>query len=163
MLIEKFDEIIKALDPFDLCDGIFCLFSEKYGNKINASIEPEPSRTITLVWHSMGLIGNGGFWYLFEGRFNGDPDFSITAEAYKKIGATSAYKKFNDSLSFYFSRTFFTKLKDWLMNSILRTESASDKILNQCFEEDEEEGITTCLSVFIKNNEFELRELFLKK
>ena len=39
---------------------------------------PKPQQTVLLVYQSYGLIGNGGFQYLFEGDFPGDPEFLLT-------------------------------------------------------------------------------------
>lgn len=54
---------------------------------------------ITLVWHSMGLIGNGGFEYLLGADFQGDPGFIYTAAAFKEIGAERAYRCFQEALA----------------------------------------------------------------
>jgi hypothetical protein len=53
---------------------------------------------VRLVWHSAGLIENGGFHYLFEGDFRGDPGFVYTAAAYHRIGAFRAYEAFQDAI-----------------------------------------------------------------
>jgi hypothetical protein len=54
-----------------------------------------------LVWHSGGLIGNGGFEYLFEGEFDGDPEFGITAEAHKTAGLPRSYEAFQDAFALF--------------------------------------------------------------
>jgi len=95
------DELLVTTDDFDLCDGVFCAIAEVTGNRIDAANEPEPCRTVTLVWHSGGIIGNGGFQYLFEGDFNGDPGYRITAAAYQKIGADEAYAAFCDACAIF--------------------------------------------------------------
>jgi hypothetical protein len=38
------------------------------GNEANPARMPEPHRTVSLVHYVDGIIGNGGFQYLFEGR-----------------------------------------------------------------------------------------------
>jgi len=54
-----------------------------------------------LVWHSSGIIGNGGFEYLFAGEFPGDPDFRITGEAYRIAGIDRSYEAIQAALSFF--------------------------------------------------------------
>jgi len=77
-------------NDFQLCNNIFCLFAEK-NNIVDVNTYDEIERTITLVWLSHGLIGNGGFRHLFEGEYNGDSGFIYTIASYKKIGAQHAY------------------------------------------------------------------------
>ena len=84
-------------DDFELCDGLFGRFAE-FNNAIDVDSYSELERIVTLVWHSSGLIGNGGFHYLFEGDFRGDPGFVYTAAAYQRIGAAAAYKAFQEAL-----------------------------------------------------------------
>jgi hypothetical protein len=89
-------EDFENYSDFDLCDQVFSSFP---GNKIDVESYDEVERVITLVWHSLGIIGNGGFYFLFEGEFNGDPGYMKTREAYKIIGATSALKAFDEAFS----------------------------------------------------------------
>jgi hypothetical protein len=95
------DKLLATTDDFDLCDGVFCAIADVTGNQIDAVREPEPCRTVTLVWHSGGIIGNGGFQYLFESNFNGDPGYRKTADAYERIGAVKSYAAFQDALALF--------------------------------------------------------------
>ena len=54
-----------------------------------------------LVWHSAGIIDNGGFEYLFSGDFDGDPEFRITAEAYRTAGLTRGYEAFQEAFRLF--------------------------------------------------------------
>ncbi len=54
-----------------------------------------------LVWHSSGIIDNGGFEYLFVGEFPGDPDYHITAEAYKTAELWRGYEAFQEAFALF--------------------------------------------------------------
>jgi hypothetical protein len=49
---------------------------------------------IMLVWHSCGIIGHGGFEYLFAGEFPGDPDYRITPRPVASLESAAATKRF---------------------------------------------------------------------
>lgn len=85
-------------DDFELCNYTFSLFP---GNEINVKIYGEIERIITLAWHSYGIIGNGGFEYLFEGSFKGDPYYLITYDSYIKIEAFNAASAFQKAFEFF--------------------------------------------------------------
>ena len=84
-------------DNFEICDQLFGRLCESC-NEIDVDSCTELERVVTLVWHSSGLIENGGFHYLFEGDFRGDPGFVYTAAAYHRIGAFRAYEAFQDAI-----------------------------------------------------------------
>jgi hypothetical protein len=79
-------------DPIDrnLCDRLFVRIAERYGNELDVTDDTEEERTVSLVWHSYGIIGNGGFQYLLEGNFKGDPGFRETANSYRRIACETA-------------------------------------------------------------------------
>lgn len=93
------DEALARRSDFDLCDEVFCLLAEKCGNTLDASLEAEPSRTITLVWHSLGIIGNEGFSGLFSGDFDGDPGYRLTVSSFDRIGARSSASAIRRAIS----------------------------------------------------------------
>jgi hypothetical protein len=84
-------------DEFKLCDRVFGRLCESC-NEIDVDSCTELERIVRLVWHSAGLIENGGFHYLFEADFKGDPGFVYTAAAYHRIGALQAYEAFQDAI-----------------------------------------------------------------
>jgi hypothetical protein len=53
--------------------------ANQYGEDIDVADLPEEHRIVLLVDTARGIIGNGGFNYLFEGTFNGDPHYLLTA------------------------------------------------------------------------------------
>jgi len=98
-----FDALLALTDDFELCDGVFKKFAE-FNNQIDVDSYSEEERVITLAWHASGLIGNGGFEYLFEGWFTGDPGYIYTAAAFKTIGATQSYAAFQRALGVFGGR-----------------------------------------------------------
>jgi len=97
------DALLDTVDDFELCDGVFLRFSE-FNNRIDVDTYTEEQRVVTLVWHAAGIIGNGGFDYLFEGEFKGDPGYIYTAAAFKTIGATESYAAFQRALKAFNGR-----------------------------------------------------------
>ena len=98
--MDDLDHSFDEPDDFELCNGVFCRFADR-NNTINVESYELPERIITLVWHSSGIIGNGGFHYLLEGDFNGDPNFVLTAAAYRSIGAEECYACFQDVMRIF--------------------------------------------------------------
>ncbi len=75
-------------------DRIFMAVLEHYGEDVDSSTIPEPCGVHLLVYHTHGILNNGGFQYLLEGNYNDDPGFRRTREAYRKIDAASAVNAF---------------------------------------------------------------------
>jgi hypothetical protein len=85
-----------AFDPF--VDSIFVQLTDHDSNDgelPDRSSIPERHRTLILVYHCQGLIGNGGFHFLLEGDFNGDPGYQLTKQAFRNIGASGALIAWN--------------------------------------------------------------------
>ena len=95
------DEILANDDDFELCDGLFMEILDYYGSDMRADDMPESPRNVLLVWHSMGIIDNGGFEYLFEGDFEGDPGFKLTLGAFETIGSDAAASAVRDALALF--------------------------------------------------------------
>ena len=85
----------------DLVNGTFYKIGERYGHWVDATQYSAEEQVIMLVWHSSGIIDNGGFEYLFAGEFPGDPDYHITAEAYKTAGLLRAYEAFQEAFALF--------------------------------------------------------------
>ncbi|MDA7504180.1 hypothetical protein N8553_04290, partial [bacterium] len=66
------------MEDIDLADVIFDRILKEHGEDLDPSKISKPQQTVMLVYHSYGIIGNGGFQYLFEGDFPGDPEFLLT-------------------------------------------------------------------------------------
>jgi hypothetical protein len=85
----------------DLCDAQFIAIVDHYGGDLKVNELPVPHRTVLLVWHAMGIIDNGGFQYLFEGDFSGDPGFTLTADAFEEIGCVSAAEAVRGAIALF--------------------------------------------------------------
>src|SRR5262249_23507411 len=95
------EELLATADDSKLCDRMFRLILKQYGNDIDAAELSEKECVVLLAYHAMGIIGNGGFNYLFEGNFPGDPHFALTAAAYQAIGCAAAAKAFRQALGLF--------------------------------------------------------------
>src|SRR5690348_2208446 len=84
---ERIEKVLATKDDFELCDKLFVRLTDHYGKDFDISKCKEKDQVVILVWHASGIIDNGGFQYLFEGDFKGDPDFKRTADAFQIIGA----------------------------------------------------------------------------
>jgi hypothetical protein len=60
-----------------------------------------PERNVLLAYHVQGIVGNGGFNYLFETSLAGDPGYACTLEAYEQIGAANAAAAVRDALALF--------------------------------------------------------------
>src|SRR6266567_2967878 len=99
-MMKEIEDTLSETDDGYMCDGVFCSFDD-LDNSLHADQYEEIEQVVTLVWHSAGIIGNGGFHYLFEGDFNGDPGFILTAKAFERIGAMAAYQAFKEIMNHF--------------------------------------------------------------
>lgn len=56
---------------------------------------------VVAVWTVYGIIGNGGFEYLFESRVPGDPDYLRSLEAFRAIGCGEAVAAYEGALRLF--------------------------------------------------------------
>ena len=92
--------LAKASD-WDLVNGTFHKIGDRYDHWVDASQYSPEESVVMLVWHSSGIIDNGGFEWLFAGQFFGDPDFSITAEAFKTAGLLRGHEAFVEAFALF--------------------------------------------------------------
>src|SRR5208282_3213367 len=97
------EKLFSTSSDFDLCDGVFMRICKQHqGEHVvvsdNYTVE---ERTVVLVWHVSGIIDNGGFEYLFEGEFPGDPDYRLTSQAFQPIRSERAVTAFREALSVF--------------------------------------------------------------
>ena len=88
-------------DDFELCNVLFTRIVDYHGDDIDVSAIREAERVVLLVWHVSGIIGNGGFRYLFEGDLKGDPDFALTAAAFQAAGCREAAEAVRKTLAIF--------------------------------------------------------------
>ena len=65
-MADSLAELFEAGEDINLCDRLFVRICEVHGNGADASSLSEEERTVYLVWGTLGVVGNGGFRYLFE-------------------------------------------------------------------------------------------------
>jgi hypothetical protein len=82
-----------------LCDRLFVRICEVHGNGADASALSDEERTVYLVWGALGVIGNGGFRYLFESSVWGDPHYVLTHHAFETIECWEAAEAFGQALA----------------------------------------------------------------
>lgn len=101
MAADDFERLISGSDNFELC-SYTCEAVENAlpPNAVFADVD-EPCRTVLLVWSSSGVIGNGGFQFLFEHTGDGDTGFVLHAAAYQRIGAKQCYQAFCEALALF--------------------------------------------------------------
>lgn len=118
------------MSNIDLADATFKRILKKHGDDVDPSKIPKPQQTVMLVYHSHGILGNGGFQYLFEGDFSGDPEFLLTRQAYKTIGATDASAAFEKAFAVFPNSTppanIERRLKMWQSKYNLLDSSKDD-------------------------------------
>jgi hypothetical protein len=94
-------ELLRSGSDFDLCCAVVKQIVKVHGDDLDASVIPVEHRTVLLVWNATGIIGNGGFNYLFERSFGGDPFFALTKEAFDTIGCAPAATAFRKALEMF--------------------------------------------------------------
>jgi hypothetical protein len=100
-MMDSFEKLFTQASDSDLCSTLFTRIIQHYGERVDPSVLPKEDRVILLTWHAKGVIGNGGFNYLFEGDYGKDPYFAWTAEAFQAIGCSAASEAFQNVLSFF--------------------------------------------------------------
>jgi hypothetical protein len=80
---------------------VICAIAEVTDNVIEADKEPFECRVVTLAWFTLGIVGNGGFRYLFSADINGDPQYKLSVGAFDAIGAEAAHGAFRDALALF--------------------------------------------------------------
>jgi hypothetical protein len=92
--------LAKACD-LDLVEGTFVKIGDRYDHRVDATQYSPEESVIMLVWHSACGIDFAGFEYLFVREIAGDPDFRITAEAYKTAGLDRDYEAFQEAFELF--------------------------------------------------------------
>lgn len=155
----------------DVAGSTFSRILRKHGRDVDPSKIPKPEQTVMLVYHAHGILGNGGFQYLFEGDFHGDPEFLLTRQAYKTIGAAEASLAFDKAFAVFPNSTppadIDRRLEIWQSKSNLR-ESLTDEILRELLTDDTSpdalyfaamDGVMKKLNAYIEANEAEFSGL----
>ncbi len=94
------ESLFASPDDFELTNELFRRIAElSDGSDLDAlSKLPEPQRVVLHVCGASGIIGNGGFRYLFEGDL---ADFQGIAESYELINSTRASAAIRGALALF--------------------------------------------------------------
>lgn len=95
------EHLLEITDDFELCDQLFLRVVAHYGDPVDVSKCKVSEGVVMLVWQTMGIVDNGGFQYLFEGTYRGDPYFAKTLAAFQKIPADKCAKAVTDALRLF--------------------------------------------------------------
>jgi hypothetical protein len=99
MAASDFERLISGSDDYELCTYTCDAIENALPPNAVFADFAEPCRTILLVWYSYGVIGNGGFQFLFEHTGDGDTGFVLHAAAYQRVGAKQCYQAFCEALA----------------------------------------------------------------
>lgn len=121
---------------WELCNSAWRRITEKYGETAVASDFNAVERVIVLVWTVTGIIGNGGFEYLFSSDLPGDQNYRMSLEAFKAIEAIEAEKAFKDALSVFPGGEVPASERERLATFKLFPESERDQIATRFFAAD---------------------------
>ncbi len=120
--------LLERGSAFDLVNGTFVKIGNRYEHSVKVSQYTEEERVIMLVWHSSGIIGNGGFAYLFSGEFDGDPEFKITADAHRIVGLIRSYEAFQDAFQLFSNGIVPSSTKEQISQDEMSADSLLDDI-----------------------------------
>lgn len=93
--------LVQGRDPAKVFAAVHERVVRHYGEGYDLADLREPERVFLLAYHGVGLVGNGGFGYLFEGNIPGDPHYQKTARAYEVIGCRPAADAFHKALALF--------------------------------------------------------------
>ena len=154
-----FGTLLTSANDFDLVDGTFVKVGDRYGHWVDAMQYTPEERSIVLVWHSSGIIDNGGFELLFSDNFDGDPDFKITAEAYKTVGLTRGYNAFENAFKLFPGGNVPHDSEERIRQYRMADESVRDEINTQHWNDGWEALREKVLAQYIRENVARLGDL----
>ena len=99
--IDKRLEMLLAMQDSDLCGLVWDRIIDHHGDDSDMSGYTEEEQVVDLVMRAYGFISNGGFQYLFESTFKGDPYYAKTAAAFEAIRARECAQALVDELSIF--------------------------------------------------------------
>lgn len=111
---------------FEYCDNVWKRIIKKYPKAKNASDYPAPEQTVVLIWALSGIIGNGGFEYLFESDLPGDADLTLSKKALQVIGCKTAVELLDEVLNRINTVEAFVSKHDRFMSLSEETRDAWD-------------------------------------
>ncbi|HEV3437464.1 MAG TPA: DUF4375 domain-containing protein [Gemmata sp.] len=151
------ENVLKTEDDSKLCSELFELILKHYNEDFDLSGCKEEDQVIILIWHASGIIDNGGFQYLFEGDFKGDPGFAKTLAAYKAIKATKCAEAIEEALALFPGSKLPPNIEKRL--KVYQTVSAAKRRVIDWKFFDESKDIATILAKYIRDNHDEFKHL----
>ncbi len=94
------DRLLSTTDS-ELCDLVWRRILDRHQNDFDISSYSKEEQVVDLVMRTWGIVDNGGFQYLFEGSFQGDPYFTKTVAAFRAIQANECADALQEELSFF--------------------------------------------------------------
>jgi hypothetical protein len=149
-MAKSLKQLLAEPDDFKLCEGLFSRIVEYQGDDIDASAISEAERVVLLVWQVSGIIGNGGFRYLFEGNLKGDPHFALTAEAFRVTGCKKASEAVRKTLAMFPDSRPPTDIEKRLRYYLKRIKGWPTDMDLQFF--DAQDDLNKCLASYIRSN-----------
>jgi hypothetical protein len=157
---EQIERLLALPSDFELCSGVDTLIDKRFElDRIDLSV-PDPARTVSLIFYSRGVIGNGGFQYLFESGANGDSDFAVlTIDGYRRIGLTEAYAAFAEALRLFPGGLPPTDVEERIAALSALPEDAFDEIDIRYYRAVGDGKLEASLARFIRENKEELAQV----
>ncbi len=155
-MTKSLDEILAEPKDSDVGSGLVDLILAHYGSDLDLSALPQAEQVVVFVTQTSGIIGNGGFRYLFEGDYPEDPYFVRAVRAFEIIGSEKAAKAFRDSLA-YFPNSHPPRDTDERLKHYLKQVNWPSKEDDLFFSASDE--IDGCLARFIRSHSDAYRHL----
>jgi hypothetical protein len=96
-----FKTLLSEANDFDLVNDTFVRIGDRYDHRGDAREYTAEERVVALVWRASSQIDNGGFEFLFSGDFDDDPEFKMTAEAFRDVGLARSYEAFQEAFKLF--------------------------------------------------------------
>lgn len=148
-------------DDFELCDRVFSAAADLTGNKMDWDAEPGPLRTVSLIWTTHGIIGNGGFTYLLEHTYGGDAGFKLADDAFQRLDATDAFHAFQMFFDCFPHRTVPDE-HDSRFECYHRSSEKKRDAIDDRFHRFSDEMVEKSLATFIRTHRTEIARQLLR-
>jgi hypothetical protein len=150
-------EVFTRYEGDKLVTAVFGRILRYHGDPPDFEEMSEPERNVLLAYHVMGIVGNGGFNYLFEGNLSGDPDYTRTLRAYEQIGAANAAAAVRDALALFPGGRAPADIDERLQ--VYRSGPGDRRHAIDCRFWDAHEEIDKCLESYLRANAAAFRHL----
>ncbi len=152
-----FGQIVASDDNFCVANGTFCLIDMQYG-EFDASRYSKHESVVMLVWHSAGIIGNGGFDYLFQGPWQGDADYVATIEAHRRIGLAKSADAFAAAIN-QFPGSAMPSDPDERYRAYITTDEDIRNSIDALYYEDSDDHRERAVADFVRQYKDQFRHL----